>query len=53
MTMNDNPSRSHQLAIARKTLRMNDVMVRVMGGMTKAEARRLLARSQRKENDNE
>ncbi len=29
----------HQLAIARKTLKMNDVMANVMGGMTKAEAK--------------
>jgi cytochrome c-type biogenesis protein CcmH/NrfG len=31
-----------RLKIARKTLRMNDVGVLVMGGMTKAEARQLL-----------
>ena len=29
----------HQLAIAKKTLKMNDVGVLVMGGMTKDEAR--------------
>lgn len=32
----------HQLKIARDTLKMNDVMVNVMGGMTKAEARAII-----------
>jgi hypothetical protein len=32
----------HQLRIAKQTLRMPDAMARVMGGMTKEEARRLL-----------
>lgn len=34
----------HQLAIARKTLKMNDVGVLVMGGMTKEEAREVIKR---------
>ena len=34
----------HQLRIARDTLRMNDVMARIMGGMTKDEARVIVAR---------
>ena len=34
----------HQLRIARDTLRMNDVMARIMGGMTKDEARAIVAR---------
>jgi len=34
----------HQVAIARKTLKMSDAMVGVMGGMTKYEARSILAR---------
>lgn len=32
----------HQLNIAKKTLRMNDVMARVMGGMTKDQSRSFL-----------
>lgn len=32
----------HQLKIAKDTLRMNDVMAKVMGGMTKDEARNFL-----------
>jgi hypothetical protein len=34
----------HQLKIARQTLKMNDVMARVMGGMTKDEAREVIKR---------
>jgi hypothetical protein len=34
----------HQLRIARATLKMNDVMARVMGGMTKDEAREVIRR---------
>ena len=34
----------HQLKIARKTLKMNDVAIRIMGGMTKAEALRIIDR---------
>jgi len=33
------PEEKHQLAIAKKTLKMPDVMVAVMGGLTKAEAK--------------
>jgi len=32
----------HQIAIAKKTLKMNDVGVLIMGGMTKEEARAIL-----------
>ena len=32
----------HQLKIARQTLKMNDVMARVMGGMTKDYARQVI-----------
>ena len=32
----------HQLRIAKETLKMNDAMVQVMGGMTKDEARRII-----------
>ena len=32
----------HQLKIAKKTLKMNDVMANVMGGMSKQEARDFL-----------
>jgi hypothetical protein len=34
----------HQLAIARATLRMNDAMAMVMGGMTKEQARSIIFR---------
>ncbi len=34
----------HQLKVARQTLKMNDVMVRVMGGPTKEEARQIIER---------
>lgn len=34
----------HQLRIARQTLKMNDVMARIMGGMTKDEARLVIER---------
>ena len=34
----------HQLKIARDTLKMNNVMAAVMGGMTKEEARRIIKR---------
>jgi len=34
----------HQLAIARSTLGMSDVGAYIMGGMTKAEARQVIAR---------
>ena len=32
----------HQLRIARDTLKMSDIMAKVMGGMTKKEAKELL-----------
>jgi len=32
----------HQLAIARKTLTLSDVGARIMGGMTKQEARDII-----------
>jgi hypothetical protein len=32
----------HRLRIARDTLKMNDVMARVLGGMTKDEARQVI-----------
>ena len=32
----------HQLKIARRTLEMSDVGARIMGGMTKAEARQVI-----------
>jgi hypothetical protein len=34
----------HQLRIAKDTLKMNDVMARVMGGPSKAEARAIIFR---------
>lgn len=34
----------HQLKVARDTLRMNDVFARIMGGMTKQEARNIVER---------
>jgi hypothetical protein len=36
------PEQWHQLQIAKRTLRMNDVFVNVMGGMTKAEAKKVV-----------
>ena len=36
-------ARKHQLRIARDTLRMSDVGALIMGGMTKDEARAILA----------
>jgi len=43
-----NVFQKHQLAIARKTLKMSDVGANIMGGMTKAEARAIIARLKRK-----
>lgn len=40
----------HQLRIARDTLRMSDVGAMVMGGMTKAEAREIIAKLGRRNN---
>jgi hypothetical protein len=37
----------HQLAIARKTLKYSDAGARIMGGMTKAEARAFIAKMKR------
>lgn len=34
----------HQLKIARATLKMSDAGARIMGGMTKAEAREVIRR---------
>jgi len=34
----------HQLKIARDTLKMNDVMAKILGGMTKEEAREVIKR---------
>lgn len=34
----------HQLRIARDTLKMSDVVARIMGGPSKAEAKRIIAR---------
>ena len=34
----------HQLKIARKTLTYSDIGARIMGGMTKAEARQVILR---------
>ncbi|HRR48428.1 MAG TPA: hypothetical protein P5293_00410 [Bacteroidales bacterium] len=40
--MPTDPFVKHQIAMARKTLKMNDVMARIMGGMTKEQARAIL-----------
>jgi hypothetical protein len=42
-----NVFQKHQLAIAKKTLKMSDAMVGVMGGMTKSEARDIIKRINR------
>lgn len=34
----------HRLKIAKKTIKMNDVMARIMGGMTKKEAESFIKR---------
>ena len=40
----------HQLRIARQTLKMNDTMLAVLGGMTKEQAREVIKRlSQKRE----
>ena len=46
--MTNDVAREHQLRVARATLKMSDIIVRVMGGMTKDEARRVL-REEREE----
>jgi len=33
---------AHRLNIARKTLKMNDTFAKIMGGMTKEEARKVI-----------
>ena len=35
----------HQLRIAKQTLKMSDASARIMGGMTKNEARQIVARA--------
>ena len=37
-----NPIIKHQIAIAKKTLKMSDLLVNLMGGMTKEEAKEIL-----------
>ena len=37
----------HQLKIARRTMQMSDVGAKIMGGMTKPEAKEFLARMKR------
>ena len=39
----------HQLRIARKTLTLSDVGARILGGMTKQEAREVIARRGKRE----
>lgn len=41
----------HQLKVAKDTLKMNDVMARVMGGMTKEQARKVVAELSKKEKE--
>lgn len=36
--------KKHQLAIAKATLRMSDTGARIMGGMTKEEAKKIIER---------
>jgi hypothetical protein len=36
------PIWNHQVKIAKETLKMNDVGVMIMGGMSKAEARKIM-----------
>lgn len=43
MTKNLSTFDKHQLKIAKDTLRMSDVGARIMGGMSKEEARAFLA----------
>lgn len=40
--MSDNIFDQHRLKIARRTLRLTDVGAQVLGGMTKAEARKVI-----------
>ena len=41
----------HQLRIARRTLKMNDPMASVMGGMTKQEAREIIKKLDNKQKE--
>ena len=43
------PPEKHQLKIAKDTLKMSDAMARVMGGMTKEEAREVVKKLEGKE----
>ena len=49
MTCRLTMAEKHQLAIARRTLRMSDEMAGVMGGPTKAEAREIIERLTKQE----
>lgn len=40
-------ARKHQLRIARRTLELSDVGAQILGGMTKEEARKILAKDAR------
>lgn len=40
--------KKHQLAIARRTLRMPDALLNMIGGMTKEEARKILEKEKGK-----
>ena len=41
----------HQLRIARKTLKMNDPMALIMGGMTKEEAEKIIKKLDNKQKE--
>jgi hypothetical protein len=43
----DNIAHKHQERIARRTLQMPDVLVKVLGGMTKEQARKVLAKARK------
>lgn len=43
----------HQLRIARRTLKLSDVGARILGGMTKEEAREIIRRLSQKEKQKE
>ena len=38
----------HQLKIARQTMKMTDAGASIMGGMTKAEAKKILAKAKKR-----
>ena len=48
MTKNLSVPEKHQLRIARDTLKMSDIGARIMGGMSKEEARRHIATNRKK-----